>query len=94
MFLVCFVREKAISLKIQKGTRSCSLPYYERKQTSVSVGGPRVYPFHTVATMRAYSDVPGVIWFTIRNDGWAGVELALSCVLVVDFQRSDTNKDR
>lgn len=58
------------------------LPYYERKRTAFSVGDPRVYPFHAVATMRAYSDVPGVIRFTIRND-LGGGGLALSCVLVV-----------
>lgn len=63
-------------------------------RTAVSVGGPRVYPFHAVATMRAYSDVPGVIRFTIRKEGGRGAELALSCVLVVGFQRSDTHKDR
>lgn len=59
-------------------------------RTAVSVGGPRVYPFHAVATMRAYSDVPGVVRFTIRNDGG----ISLSCVIVVGLQRSDTNKDR
>lgn len=69
-----------------------SLPYCERKPTAVSVGGPRVCPFHAVATMRAYSEIPGVIRFTINGGG--GGELALSCVLVVVFQRSDTHKDR